>query len=143
MGIKARLSLVTLGVSDVARSERFYRSLGWDVVFSADDGFRVFRTDGAWLTLWPAESLRQDAGGLPAGKGDFPGIVLAMNLDTPADVDEAFKAVVEAGGRVLQPARKLDWGGYTGYVADPDGHIWEIAFNPTWPIGPDGRPIVS
>src|SRR5918994_2107459 len=87
MAVAPRVSLVTLGVRDVALSEAFYRALGWEVVVAADDGFRMFRTFGAWLTLWPAESLWADAGIPPPAEPRFGGVVLAMNLDSPADVD--------------------------------------------------------
>ena len=68
---------------------------------------------------------------------------LAMNLDSPADVDEALATAAAAGGTVLKPASSLDWGMYHGHIADPDGHVWEIAHNPDWEIGPDGRPVIS
>ena len=81
MAVAPRVSLVTLGVRDVAVSEAFYRALGWEVAISADDGFRLFRTSGAWLTLWPAESQWADAGFPPPAEPRFGGVVLAMNLD--------------------------------------------------------------
>jgi predicted lactoylglutathione lyase len=143
MAVAPRVSLLTLGVRDVDRAEAFYRALGWEVVLSADDGFRVFRTDGAWLTLCPAESLWADAGIPPPAEPGFRGVLLAMNLDSPADVDEAIATAAAAGGTVLKPATALDWGFYHGHIADPDGHVWEIAYNPGWPIGEDGRPTIS
>ena len=143
MAVAPRVSLVTLGVRDVDRAETFYRALGWEVVIAADDGFRLFRTSGAWLTLWPAESLWADAGISPPAEPRFGGVTLAMNLDSRADVDEAIATAAAAGGTVLKPANALDWGMYHGHVADPDGHVWEIAHNPDWQIGPDGRPVVG
>jgi len=143
MAVAPRVSLVTLGVRDVAVSEAFYRALGWEVVVAADDGFRMFRTFGAWLTLWPAESLWADAGIPPPAEPRFGGVVLAMNLDSPADVDEALATAEAAGGTVLRRANALEWGMYHGHVADPDGHVWEIAYNPDWAIGSDGRPVVE
>ncbi len=143
MAVAPRVSLVTLGVRDVAVSEAFYRALGWEVAIAADDGFRLFRTSGAWLTLWPAESQWADAGIPPPVEPRFGGVMLAMNLDSPADVDEALATAEEAGGTVLKPANALEWGLYHGHIADPDGHVWEIAYNPDWEIGPDGRPVIS
>jgi predicted lactoylglutathione lyase len=143
MAVAPRVSLVTLGVRDVERAEAFYLALGWEVVIAADDGFRLFRTSSAWLTLWPAESLWADAGIPPPAEPRFGGVALAMNLDSRADVDEALAIAEAAGGTVLRPANALEWGMYHGHVADPDGHVWEIAHNPDWEIGPDGRPVVG
>ena len=143
MAVAPRVSLVTLGVRDVAVSEAFYRALGWEVVISADDGFRLFRTSGAYLTLWPAESLWADAGIPTPAEPRFGGVTLAMNLDSPADVDEALAIAAAAGGTVLKPANALEWGLYHGHIADPDGHVWDIANNPDWEIGPDGRPVIG
>src|SRR5262249_51939719 len=102
MAVAPRVTLVTLSVGDVDRAESFYRALGWEVVISADDGFRLFRTAGAYLTLWPAESLWADAGFGPPVEPRFGGVVLAMNLDSPADVDEALATAATAGGPVLE-----------------------------------------
>jgi hypothetical protein len=143
VAVAPRVSLVTLGVRDVAVSEAFYRALGWEVVISADDGFRLFRTSGAWLTIWPAESQWADAGIEAPVEPHFGGVMLAMNLDDRAAVDEAVATAAAAGGTVLKPPSALDWGMYHGHVADPDGHVWEIAYNPDWEIGPDGRPVIS
>jgi uncharacterized protein len=141
MAVAPRVSLVTLGVRDVAVSEAFYRGLGWEVIISADDGFRMFRTSGAWLTLWPAESLWADGGIETPVEPRFGGVMLAMNLDSRADVDEAVTTAEAAGGTVLKPPSSLEWGMYHAHVADPDGYVWEIAHNPDWPIGTDGRPV--
>ncbi len=104
----------------------------------------MFSTQGAWLALYPRQKLAVDAGFAETGPPDgFGGIALAINLDDEASVDEAIAAAVQGGGIVLRPAKKMHWGGYSGYVSDPDGHAWEIAFNPSWPIGPDGRPDVG
>jgi uncharacterized protein len=143
MAVTPRVSLVTLGVRDVDVSEAFYRALGWEVVISADDGFRLFRTAGAYLTLWPAQSVWADAGFEPPAEPRFGGIVLAMNLDDRAAVDEAVATAAAAGGAVLKPPSALEWGMYHAHVADPDGHVWEIAHNPDWEFGPDGRPVVG
>lgn len=144
--VHAAVSIVTLGVADVARSQAFYESLGWRTVVSADDGLRVFSTQGAWLALYPREMLAEDAGyedsGPPAPSDRFRDVALALNLDDESGVDQAIAAAVDGGGKVLRPARKMHWGGYSGYVSDPDGHAWEIAFNPFWPIGADGRPQI-
>jgi len=143
MSLAARLSLVTLGVADVPASERFYQALGWEVAGSDADDFRVFRLQGAHLALFADASLREDAGDpAPAGPG-FRGVACAINLGSEAEVDAAFDTVRAAGGTVLKGPEKVSWGGYSGYFADPDGHAWELAYNPFWPLGEDGRPVIG
>ena len=140
-GIAPRVSLVTLGVDDMARAAGFYRALGWEVVLSDGDDFRLFRTAGAWLTLYARSSLQRDMGrDLSTGSGSMN---LAMNLDSRSDVDAALVTIAKSGGTVVTPAHATDWGGYSSYVADPDGHTWEIAHNPAWSTTLDGRPDVT
>ena len=134
---------MTLGVRDVAHAEAFYRALGWEVVMAADDGFRLFRTSGSWLALWAAESLWADAGLPPPIEPRFSGVMLSINLDSAADVDDAVATVEAAGGTVVEPPSSLEWGLYHAHIADPDGYVWEIAYNPDWPIGADGLPVVD
>jgi uncharacterized glyoxalase superfamily protein PhnB len=76
-------------------------------------------------------------------QGQFRDVAPALNLNDPTEVDEAIAAAIQGGGKVLRPAQKMHWGGYSGYVSDPDGHAWEIAFNPFWPIGENGRPAIK
>ena len=134
--MEQRLSLVTLGVADLARSLRFYESLGWrrgnrhpEVVF--------FQLGGAIFALWARESLAADAG-LPAAGSGFGGIVLAYNTRTRDEVDAVMAEAAAAGGTILKPASDAFWGGYTGCFADPDGHPWEVAWNPDWTLHEDG-----
>jgi catechol 2,3-dioxygenase-like lactoylglutathione lyase family enzyme len=134
--MEQRLSLVTLGVADLERSLRFYESLGWrrgnqhaEVVF--------FQLGGAVLGLWSRESLAADAGMAPAGSG-FAGITLAYNTRSREEVDAVLAEAKAAGATIPKPAKDAFWGGYTGYFADPDGHLWEVAWNPGWTIGEDG-----
>ncbi|WP_189061361.1 VOC family protein [Longimycelium tulufanense] len=142
MGVPARISLVTLGISDVGRAERFYRALGWDVRAAADDGLRVFDTAGPWLALYPVGSLAADADVPPPSGSGFRGLTLAVNVATPSEVDEALRTAAEAGGTVVRAAERAEWGGYVGYFADPDGHVWEVAHNPAWPLDESGRPVI-
>ncbi len=136
--VPARCSLVTLGVDDVARSKAFYRALGWEAGIDMDD-FAVFRTAGPLLALYPLGDMSRDAGdALPAAQERR--IHLAINLASREEVDHAVAEFVAAGARVLRKPEEAEWGGYTTLVADPDGHAWEIAHNPGWPLGADGLP---
>jgi catechol 2,3-dioxygenase-like lactoylglutathione lyase family enzyme len=136
--VPARCTLVTLGVSDVARSKAFYRALGWEAGVDMDD-FAVFRTAGPLLALYPIEDMSRDAGDeVPTDRSRR--IHLAINLDSPQEVDDAVAEFLAAGAGLLRAPEAADWGGYTSIVADPDGHAWEIAHNPGWPLGEDGLP---
>lgn len=138
--ITARLSLVTLGVADVGRSTAFYRALGWEPSAASVPGeVSFFALQGALLGLWGRDSLAADA---RVGAGRPGSVACAINLESRADVDEAFDRAREAGAAIPKPPEATDWGGYSGYFADLDGHLWEVAHNPYWPIGDDGRPAL-
>ncbi len=134
-----RLSLVTLGVSDVARSAAFYEAVGFER--RHDLGEVVFlATAGPVLSLFGRTDLAADAG-VPSDGSGFRGVTLACNRDSTAEVDETYAAWVAAGARAVKEPVAAEWGGYSGYVADPDGHLWEIAYNPgvdLMRIGEDG-----
>jgi catechol 2,3-dioxygenase-like lactoylglutathione lyase family enzyme len=140
MTIPARLSIVTLGVADLARSIAFYEALGWERKSSSMDGsISWFGTADTTIGLFPWDELAEDAR-LPAEpRARFGGITLAINVETPDEVATALAAAVAAGATLLKPATVADWGGTSGYFADPDGHPWEIAYNPGFPIDADGR----
>jgi predicted lactoylglutathione lyase len=145
MKSSARLSLVTLGVRDVARSTEFYKALGFPLSeASVPGGVSFFKTAGGLLAVWGEKDLADDAklSLQPGGSPAYRGTALAMNLDSRDDVDAFMVTAVAAGARVTRPAEATEWGGYNGYFADPDGHLWEVAHNPHWPIGEDGRPIL-
>lgn len=130
MTVKPRIGLVTLGVRDLGRSLAFYRDgLGWPT-HAYDPGADVvfFALEGTWLALYPRDKLAQDAA-LPDGEG-FGGITLAHNEPSEAQVDAVYAKAVAAGAKAVKPPAKTFWGGYSGYFTDPDGHPWEIAFNP-------------
>ena len=134
--MEQRLSLVTLGVADVERSRRFYEDgLRWR---RGNDHPEVafYQIGGAILALWRREALAKDAG-LPDA-GGFGGIALAYNARTRAEVDAVLAEAAAAGAMILKPAADTLWGGYSGYFADPDGHPWEVAWNPEWTIAADG-----
>ena len=142
MAIPPRVSLVTLGVKDVSRSTLFYVALGWPLSSASVAGeVSFFKTAGGLLALWSEEALAADAG-VDATPGAGHRSALAINLDSREQVDSALAAAAAAGARILVPGRETDWGGYNGYFADPDGHLWEVAHNPFWPIGQDGRPLL-
>ncbi|MYZ47353.1 VOC family protein [Propylenella binzhouense] len=135
--MEQRLSLVTLGVGDVPRAERFYAALGWR---KANDHAEVafYQLNGLVLALWARSALAEDARLEDAGS-PFGGIALAYNTRDRNEVDTVLAEAEQAGGTLLRRAAPTPWGGYSGYFADPDGHVWEVAFNPDWSISADGR----
>lgn len=136
--MEPRVSLITLGVRDLARARRFYvEGLGWPVSSASNDDIVFLRTGGAVVALWTREQLAEDAN-VPAEGSGFGGIALAHNVATRAEVDAVLATVVGAGGTITKPAEEAFWGGYTAYFADPDGVPWEVAWNPHFPLGPDG-----
>lgn len=141
MSVPPVVSLVTLGVRDVAASTRFYADLGFPRSPASVEGVvSFFATDGGLLGLYGADDLAADAQAeAPAAPG-FRGVSLAVNVASPAAVDAALAAAEAAGARIAKPAQATEWGGYHGYFADPDDHMWEVAHNPGWPLGADGRP---
>jgi len=142
MSMPSHLSIVTLGVADLDRSIAFYRALGWRQAKSSVEGvISWFATGGTWLGLFPMADLAEDAGfARDAGPGDgaFIGMTLALNVGSEAEVDAAIAMAAAAGGTVRVPPVATDFGVYRGYVADPDGHLWEVAHNPGFPLRPDG-----
>jgi catechol 2,3-dioxygenase-like lactoylglutathione lyase family enzyme len=128
---------VTLGVADLARSIRFYEDLGWQRG-NEDDNVAFFQMPGGIFALWSRSALAEDAG-VPDSKAGFGGIALAYNGRTKGEVDDVIAEAARAGGRVVKPAHDTFWGGYSGYFADPDGHLWEVAWNPFWTVEADGR----
>jgi uncharacterized protein len=132
-----RISAVTLGVADLARSLRFYRDgLGWEPALCTDE-IVFFQMPGLVFALYPRPALAADAG-LPESAMGVGGIALAYNVRSREEVDAFLSRAASAGARRLSPAQDKVWGGYSGYFADPDGHPWDVAWNPHWPIGPDG-----
>jgi catechol 2,3-dioxygenase-like lactoylglutathione lyase family enzyme len=128
--LKPKIGLVTLGVADLARSLVFYRDgLGWPTHgYKPDAGVVFFALNGTWLSLYPRDKLAEDAG-VAEGQG-FGGITLAHNEPSPESVDAAYAQAIAAGARAVKAPQKTFWGGYSGYFADPDGYLWEVAFNP-------------
>lgn len=136
--MEQRVSLITLGVGDLSRARRFYEGLGWQVGMAVDDEVVFFQLNGLILSLYPRAAVAQDAGVVDAG-GGFAGITLAHNVHSESEVDAVLSEAGRAGGRVVKPASRAAWGGYSGYFADPDGHLWEVAHNPGFPIDAEGN----
>jgi len=141
MTIPSAISLVTLGVRDVRAATAFYVSLGFEPSSASVAGEVSFlRTASAILALWGEDALAADAH-QPAGRSPgFRGVALALNVSDRAEVDAALRAAEQAGATIPKPAEATDWGGYSGYFADPDGHLWEVAHNPFWPLDERGLP---
>lgn len=136
--MEPRLSIVTLGVADVARSRAFYERLGWKASGFPSEDVAFFRAGGVVLALYGRDALAEDAR-LPAGApGGFGGVTLAHNVASREAADAVLAEAERAGARILKPAEDVFWGGYSGYFADPDGHPWEVAWNPHFPLRPDG-----
>ncbi|MFE6866816.1 VOC family protein [Kitasatospora sp. NPDC057692] len=136
--VPARLSVVTLGVSDLDRSARFYEALGWHRSAASSPDVVWFRTADSVLGLYPHEELAAEAGVPSVGEPAFRGVTLAVNLESPALVDSALETAVAAGAVVVRPPGATGWGGYSGYFEDPDGHLWELAHNPFFAFAEDG-----
>ncbi|MEV0533493.1 VOC family protein [Kitasatospora sp. NPDC050463] len=134
----ARISIVTLGVTDLDRSARFYEGLGWRRSSVSSPEIVWFRTADSVLGLFPSDELAADAGVPALGEPSFRGVTLAVNLESPGRVDAALRTAVDAGATVVKPPAATSWGGYSGYFEDPDGHLWELAHNPFFPFAEDG-----
>jgi catechol 2,3-dioxygenase-like lactoylglutathione lyase family enzyme len=135
--MEQRLSLVTLGVTDLDRAERFYAALGWRRS-NKEAEVAFYQAGGMVVALWSRDSLAEDAR-LPAAGSGFSGIALAYNTRSRQEVDAVLAEAKAAGATIQKPAEDAFWGGYSGYFADPDGHLWEVAWNPHWTIAEDGR----
>ena len=136
-----RLTLVTLGVADLARASRFYEALGWTRSAYASEGVAFFQLGGMALSLFPRENLAADAG-VPAEGSGFRGFSLAYNTASKDETDAVLAQAVEAGATLVKPAHDVFWGGYSGYFADPDGTLWEVAWNPGFALLPDGSMVL-
>jgi len=136
--MEQRVSLITLGVPSLDRSREFYERLGWKRSMTNAQGIVFFQTGGMALALFPWEELAKDANLQPDGNG-FKGIALAYNARTRAEVDSVLREAEAAGATLPKAAQEAFWGGYSGYFTDPDGFLWEVAWNPSFPIAEDGN----
>ncbi|MBE3637910.1 VOC family protein [Mangrovicoccus algicola] len=131
-----RVTLITLGVADLARARAFYAALGWAPA-QEQEGVAFYQLNGLALALFGRADLAADQGRAGAALGTGA-MTLAQNFATGAEVDAAYEQALKAGATPLKAPEKVFWGGYSGYWADPDGHVWEVAMNPFWPLEDDG-----
>ncbi|WP_338054680.1 VOC family protein [Terrihabitans soli] len=137
--MKPRISLITLGVADVAAATEFYLKIGLQKSGESNDSVSFFQLSGGLvLAVWKRTDLAKDAHIEDGGSKGFGGMALAYNAASPLDVDKLIAAFIAAGAKLLKQPDKTFWGGYSGYVADPDGHVWEIAHNPFWELDESG-----
>jgi len=134
--MEQRVSLVTLGVRDLAGSRRFYEALGWITRSRPDEDVVFFQTGGSVVGLWDRAKLAEDSG--VDDEGGWGGVTLAHNVASPGEVDAIIQQAKSAGAEIARPPARTFWGGYTGVFVDPDGHPWEIAHNPDWQLNDDG-----
>ena len=139
--MQQRLSLVTLGVRDLARSRAFYEALGWTTNAAADDDVVFFQTGGMIVGLWDRANLAEDSG--VEDGGGWGGITLAHNVRSPAEVDAIIAEAEAAGATQPRHGAETGGGGYSGVFLDPDGHPWEVAHNPGWTVGDDGSTLLA
>jgi len=134
--VEQRISLITLGVTNLARARAFYERLGWQGQEVEQTVF--FQAGGMAVVLWGRDKLADDSGVTDGSADGFGGIALAQNVRSQAEVDAVLERAASAGARITQPARETFYGGYAGHFADPDGHVWEIAYNPGFTLNEDG-----
>jgi predicted lactoylglutathione lyase len=134
--VEQRVSLITLGVSDLARAQRFYEALGWTTGASPADDVVFFQAGGMIVALWGRDQLAEDT--VVSDSGGWGGITLAHNVRSPAEVDSVLEEAERAGASIPRPGAETFWGGYSGVFVDPEGHAWEVAHNPHWALADDG-----
>ena len=139
--MQPRITLITLGVANIAEAGAFYERLGFVASSASQDGVAFFDAGGVVLGLFGREAPAHDAN-IEDSNPAFSGVALAHNCASEEAVDRALADAERAGAKILKPAQKVFWGGYSGYFADPDGHIWEVAFNPFWPLDDSGKVIL-
>jgi uncharacterized protein len=140
--VPSRVNVVTLGVTDLRHATNFYLGLGWRRSDASNDEISFFDLGGVVLGLFPRAALAHDAG-LPAAHVDrFGGTTLSINVASPDEVDAVIEAAVVAGASLLKAPERAVWGGYSGYFADPDGHPWEVAHNPGFPLDDSDRVLL-
>ncbi|WP_025739913.1 VOC family protein [Salinivibrio socompensis] len=142
--MEARISIITLGVADLSRSYEFYRQLGFPTHNHPEEGIVFFSTAGTRLALYAIDALADDIKpGMSVSDAGFSGITLAHNTRSKEEVDEVLALAKECGGRIVKPAQDVFWGGYSGYFADPDNHLWEVAYGDSWQFDDNGSLVLD
>jgi predicted lactoylglutathione lyase len=139
--MEQRVSVITLGVADLARARAFYEALGWKTNAKPGDDVVFFQAGGLVVSLWGRDQLAEDSG--VQDGGGWGGITLAHNVRSRAEVDAVLAQVEAAGGAIARPGGETFWGGYSGVFIDLDGHPWEVAHNPHWTLADDGSVCLS
>jgi len=139
--VQQRVSLITLGVADLARARRFYEQLGWKTNAALEDDVVFFQAGGLIVALWGRDELAADSG--VRDTGGWGGVTLAYNVGSPAEVDSTIAEAEAAGATIPRHGAETFWGGYSGVFVDPDGHPWEVAHNPHWTLRDDGSVALS
>jgi predicted lactoylglutathione lyase len=137
-----RISLITLGVEDMKRSRAFYETLGWTASPQSNDDVTFFQAGGSIFGLYGRAGLAEDAQ-VKDTPASFRGVSLSYNARDRAEVDAVLTEALDDGAQLIKAAEEVCWGGYSGYFADPDGHLWEVAHNPFWTIGEDGTIVLD
>lgn len=132
-----KITVITFGVKNIKRSREFYEKLGWKASLMSNDDFVAFQTNGIVFCLYPEHLLAEDAK-VDSKKSGFSGVTLAHNVSNKTDVQKILNEAERAGGKITKHAQDVFWGGHSGYFTDPDGHLWEIAWNPHWIFDSNG-----
>ncbi|MCW8331993.1 VOC family protein [Photobacterium sp. SDRW27] len=142
--MEPRISIITLGVSDLEKSYQFYTSLGFPTSRKPESGIIFFKTNGVCLALYPFDELAKDVSpGFTPPRPEFSGITLAHNTKEKSEVDAILQLALSAGGKIVKSAQDVFWGGYSGYFTDPDGYLWEVAYGDCWDFNEDGSLVID
>ena len=143
--MEPRLSIITLGVSDMYRSYKFYHEgLGFPTTGTPEDGIIFLQTKGVCLALYPIDKLAEDVSpALSSVKAGFSGFTIAHNAKRKSEVDEILELAKSVGAQIEKPPQTAFWGGYSGYFSDPDGHLWEVAYADSWKFNTDGSLVIE
>jgi predicted lactoylglutathione lyase len=142
--MEPRISIITLGVRDLARSREFYTALGFPTTRAPEEGIIFFQTGGICLALYPVDKLAEDVSPvMPHERSPFPGVTLAYVARTRGEVDQVLSQAEGLGGVIEKPAQDVFWGGYSGYFSDPDGFLWEVAYAESWEFHDDGSLVID
>jgi len=142
--MEPRVSIITLGVSDLERACQFYQKMGFPTSSKPESGIIFFQTGGVCVALYPLDKLAEDVSPqFAAKKAGFSGVTLAHNTKQKQQVDETLALAEQSGGKIEKPAQDVFWGGYSGYFSDPDGHLWEVAYADFWQFNDDGSLVIE